>query len=132
MIWVPSFDSLAFQRSTPVWRRRVWVRGGSYSLYPLPPLLRPNHLILRSQTLSSSPDAVDITAFFLGDGILASDAKAIRPFLRNLVTGFASIGMDVALHKTEVIPTCSASQTFSPSDFPGYTWTATRNFKLLV
>ena len=32
---------------------------------------------------------------------------------------------------TDVIPACSASQTFSPSDFPTCTWTATRNFKLL-
>ena len=48
-----------------------------------------------------------------------------------LVTGFASFGLDIALDKTEVIPACSASQTFFPSDFPGCTWIATRNFKLL-
>ena len=53
------------------------------------------------------------------DGVLPGDAKAISSFLRNLVTGFASIGLD----KTEVIVACP--------DFPGCTWTATRNFTLL-
>ena len=57
------------------------------------------------------------------DGVLPGDAKAISSFLRNLVTGFASIGLDIALDKTEVIPACP--------DFPGCTWTATRNFILL-
>ena len=50
------------------------------------------------------------------DGVLPGDAKAISSFFRNLVTGFASTG-------PEVIPACP--------DFPGCTWTATRNFILL-
>ena len=81
------------------------------------PAIHPILLRARSQTLTSFSNAVDITAFFLDDGVLAGDASAISSFLRDLVTG-------IALERTEVI---SASTAFAPSDYPGCTWTATRN-----
>ena len=65
------------------------------------------------------------------NAVLTKQHHGHSSFLRNLVTGFASIGLDITLDKTEVIPACSAFQTFFPSDFPGCTWIATRNFKLL-
>ena len=62
---------------------------------------------------------------------MAGDAPAISSFLRHLITGFASVGLEIALDKTEVLPACSSSQSFSPEDFPGCTWNSSRNFKLL-
>ena len=69
--------------------------------------------------------------FYLDDGVLAGDALAISLFFRNQSAGLASIGLDIALDKTEVLSTCSATQSSSPADFPGCSWNSSRNFKLL-
>ena len=52
-------------------------------------------------TLSAFPGSVDLSPFFLDDGVLAGDAPAISSFLRHLIAGFVSIGLEIALHKTE-------------------------------
>ena len=76
--------------------------------------------------LSVFPDSVDLSPFFLDDGVLVGDAPAISSFLRHLITGLASIGLNNALDKTEVLPA-----SFSLADFPGCAWNSSRNFKLL-
>ena len=45
---------------------------------------------------------------------------------------FVRIGLEVNLDKTEVIPACSSSQSFSPGDFQGCVWVGSSDFKLLV
>ena len=39
-----------------------------------------------------------------------------------LIRGFRSVGLEVNLDKTEVIPACSSSQSFTPGDFQGCAW----------
>ena len=56
--------------------------------------IHPIFLQARSITLVTSPCEIDITAFLLDDGVLAGGARASSAFLRNLVSGFASIGLD--------------------------------------
>ena len=93
--------------------------------------IHPVRLKARRLTTSAFPGSVDLSPFFLDDGVLAGDAPVIRSFLRHLIAGFASIGLEIALDKPEVLAACSSSQSFSPEDFPGCSWNSSRNFKLL-
>ena len=77
------------------------------------------------------PSGLDICAFYLDDGLCAGSAPAVSFFLSSLTNGLSRIGLVVNLSKTEVIPACTASQNFGPSNFPGCTWNGSASFKLL-
>ena len=47
------------------------------------------------------------------------------------LVGFPSLGLDILLGETEVIPACSRSQSFTPSDFSRCSRSASDNFKQL-
>ena len=61
----------------------------------------------------------------------AGSAPAVSCFLSALVLGLNRIGLVVNLSKTEVIPACTASQSFGPDSFPGCSWNGSASFKLL-
>ena len=66
----------------------------------------------RRDTEQAFPSGLDICAFYLDDGLCAGSAPAVSFFLFSLTSGLSHIGLVVNLSKTEVIPACTASQTF--------------------
>ena len=85
----------------------------------------------RRDTEQAFPSGIDICAFYLDDGLCAGSAPAVSFFLSSLTNGLSRIGLVVNLSKTEVIPACTASQSFGPGNFPGCTWNGSASFKLL-
>ena len=82
-------------------------------------------------TESRFPGDLDFHSFFLDDGVIAGRFSAVQLLLTTLETRFRDIGLDIAREKTEIIPTCTSVQNFSPRDFEGFLWVPHGNFKLL-
>ena len=82
-------------------------------------------------TESRFPGDVDFLSFFLDDGVIAGRFSAVQLLLTTLETRLHEIGLDIAREKTEIIPTCTSVQNFSPRDFAGFLWVPHGNFKLL-
>ena len=82
-------------------------------------------------TESRFPGDVDFLSFFLDDGVIAGRFSAVQLLLTTLESRLHDIGLDIAREKTEIIPTCTSVQNFSPRDFAGFLWVPHGNFKLL-
>ena len=129
-------DSVLFTGSSMAASQVISSARGVQQGDPLGPVLfalaiHPIVLEARAATEAMCPGGIDICSFYLDDGFCAGSAPAVRYFLSALVHGFRRIGLEVNLDKTEVIPACSSSQSFSPGDFQGCVWVGSSNFKLL-
>ena len=77
------------------------------------------------------PGDLDFNAFFLDDGVIAGRSPAVQLALSSLETRLHDIGLNIARHKTEIVPACTSVQNFSSRDFEGFTWVPHGNVKLL-
>jgi hypothetical protein len=75
--------------------------------------------------------ALDITHFFLDDGIVAGDAAAVAKWLVLLETAFLDLGLTLCKSKCKVVPASATPDGGVRSMFPGMESVADRNFKLL-
>lgn len=68
------------------------------------------------------PGGLNFVAFFLDDGTVAGDAKALRHFVDSFETSMAEIGLTLATEKCEAIPAAGARTTVDRDAFRGWIW----------
>ena len=127
----PSFTGSTTAASQVISSARGVQQGDPHGPVLFALAIHPIILEARAATEACTRVGVIFALFYFDDGFCAGSAQAVRRFLSALISGFRSIGLEVNLDKTEVIPACSSSQSFSPGDFQCCGWVGSSNFKLL-
>ncbi len=74
---------------------------------------------------------LDISVFYLDDGVVAGSGRAVSMFCNELRRELADIGLELAFSKCEVVPAAKDQHEIPAGLFSGFTWVLSGDFQLL-
>ena len=85
---------------------------------------------IRLRAPTDCPGTLDISVFYLDDGVLAGESRAVAWACRELKAELENMGLSFNMSKSCITPS-SASEMVDRELFPGWQWNDTRNVKIL-
>ena len=86
---------------------------------------------VRQRASLECPGSLDICVFYLDDGVIAGESRAVAWMCQELKSELESIGLSFNMNKCSITPSSGSDAIADRSVFPGWQWNSIKNVKIL-